>query len=585
MRRPLRAEPLEARRLLAAGITNDCESPFAEVSILSDGLVSQTDAGSSRSTAADIGAIDGAVQLSGSLNWFDRVDTIGFTVQRDAQVHIELSNLNRDADIALTDAGGRLLAYSTRAGRGDEVISASLDSGDYFVVVVAQSYRSTRYQLSIDATLNANPAPIQEVDASLPESLASVAYFGGTREWNLNAIDAPEAWAAGYTGAGITVAVVDSGVDLDHPDLVSNLFVNTGEIAGNGIDDDGNGFIDDVHGFDFADGDADPNDVNGHGTHVAGTIAAANNGFGATGVAPDAKILPVRVLNANGSGNTFDVAAGIRYAADLGANIINLSLGGGYSRAIESAIDYARAAGSFIVAAAGNESSSTPGYPARFSAALENVISVGAYSSSGSLAGFSNDVGSSVAVQVDAPGVGIFSTYVGGRYATLSGTSMAAPHVAGLAALTLSANPDLTTRELRDLLASGTVGRAAGSDAIGNVTATTTVAYAAAGVRGDQLGFRSSSSASGGFETSARVRTTSNIDVIGQTLSRKTTFEDAVDEAIVQINDTAENHERRLLVSHTPDRETEASPVVIDDVMDPSRSSTESDTIGLEGLS
>ena len=310
-----------------------------------------------------------------------------------------------------------------------------------------------------------------------------MAYFGSSREWNLNAVGAPEAWAAGYTGKGVTVAVIDTGVDLDHPDLVQNLYVNPGEIAGNGIDDDQNGFVDDVHGYDFVDRDATPDDLNGHGTHVAGTIAAARNNIGSTGVAPDAKIIPVRVLDRNGSGSDASVAAGIRYAAKLGADIINLSLGGVYSRAIDTAISYARSLGSIIIAAAGNESAAVPGYPARFSATDDNVISVGAYRSSGRIASFSNRVGNSGSVQIDAPGVGIYSTYMGGGYATLSGTSMASPHIAGLAALTLSANPNLTSRELRDLLATGTSGRAAGSDSLGKANASITVAYAAAGLK------------------------------------------------------------------------------------------------------
>ena len=503
--RVLAFESLEGRRLLtAAGC--DCEqlvatadgaadirSPDVLAVAASRSIVSAGDAGSTRETAARIGSINGTRQLAGSLGWFDRSDVIQFRVDQQADVLIELSGLNRNANLLLADDAGNLIDRSVLGGRNVDAIRASLEAGEYFVVVTATSFFTTTYQLSLSAELQQNTPPVLPPSVTSPQTkpatpansvqpLRDVSYFGGSREWNLNAIGAPEAWAAGYTGLGITVAIIDTGVDLDHPDLVQNLFVNPGEIAGNGIDDDGNGFVDDIHGFDFADRDADPNDGNGHGTHVAGTVAAANNGFGATGVAPNAKILPVRVLGDNGSGRTSDVAAGIRYAADLGADIINLSLGGGYSRAIEAAIEYAGSLGSLIVAAAGNESSPVPGYPARFSASDDNVISVGAYSSSGSLAGFSNDVGRSGAVQVDAPGVGIFSTYVGGGYATLSGTSMASPHIAGLAALTLSSNPNLTSAKLRALLASGTVGRVAGSDARGSANATTTVAFAAAGL-------------------------------------------------------------------------------------------------------
>ena len=507
-RKKLRLESLESRQLMAGDIhafshdTITDRSEIIEPFFAQEQTFSQADAGSSRNTAARIGAVDGTRNLSGSLGWFDRSDVIEFSIARDADASVQLSGLRRDADLYLTDASGRIVAQSTRSGRANDAFSARLDGGNYFVFVVARSYWSTNYQLAIQTQLDPIILPPSESVVTSPQTgntasdnaplnsvspLADVAYFGGSRDWNVNAVNAPEAWAAGYTGQGITVAVVDTGVDLDHPDLVTNLFVNPGEIAGNGIDDDGNGYIDDVSGYDFADNDNNANDVGGHGTHVAGTIAAANNGFGATGIAPDATILPVRVLGANGSGSTLDVAAGIRYAADLGADIINLSLGGGYSRAIDAAIEYAKSLGSLIVAAAGNESSSVPGYPARFSASDNNVISVGAFSSSSRLAGFSNDVGTSGAVQVDAPGVGIYSTYVGGRYASLSGTSMASPHVAGLAALTLSANPNLTSPELRSLLSEGVQGNAVGSDAIGKASASQTVAYAAAGLTGSDL--------------------------------------------------------------------------------------------------
>ena len=488
--RRLTAEPLEARRLLAAeGVA--CERmPSPDVSDAWIGSVAVStaesdvraaDAGSTRATAADIGNVDGTTRLSGTLGWFDRVDTIKFSVQRDAELQVMLYGMSRNVDLYLTDEVGNLIAGSTRFGRSAELISTSLDAGTYYLSAVARSYLPTGFSLLLSAELQPEPEPEPDPPATGPQPLTDVPYFGGGREWNLNAIGAPESWAAGYTGQGVTVAVIDTGVDLDHPDLVGSLYVNAGEIPGNGIDDDLNGYVDDLHGYDFADQDADPNDLSGHGTHVAGTIAAANNGVGATGVAPGANILPVRVLGADGSGSSLDVAAGIRYAADLGAQIINLSLGGGYSRAIASAIDYAQSLGSLIVAAAGNESAAAPSYPARFSSTEDSVISVGAYNSSGQIAGFSNHVGASGAVQVDAPGVGVFSTYVGGGYATLSGTSMAAPHVAGLAALTLSSNPDLTSRELRDLLANSTQGHAVGSDAVGRVSATTTVAYAAAG--------------------------------------------------------------------------------------------------------
>lgn len=512
----LSADGFDFQALLAATSVNEQQTPIATSQARN--IVSASDAGATPGTAADIGSVDGTRQFRGTLGWNDYVDAIRFTADRDADVRVDLTGLNRNADLFLADSSGNLLDRSTLPGRSDDTITASLDAGDYFVVVTGISFRSTSYRLSITAELeaednlsdgNALSPPLGTGTQPLPE----VAYFGGSREWNLNAIGAPEAWAAGYTGQGVTVAVIDTGVDLDHPDLVSNLFVNPGEIPGNGIDDDANGFVDDVNGYDFADRDANPDDESGHGTHVAGTIAANRNGFGATGVAPDATILPVRVLGTNGSGSTNDVAAGIRYAASLGADIINLSLGGGYSRAIDLAIDYAHSLGALVVAAAGNESAAVPSFPARFSASDSNVISVGATSTSGTLARFSNDVGGSGAIQVDAPGVGIFSTYVGGRYATLSGTSMASPHVAGLAALMLSSNPSLTSPELRELLATGTVGRASGTDAIGSANATTSVAYAAAGLTTAPSPSVAVNPASGSTLQSRSVRATESIEL------------------------------------------------------------------------
>ena len=493
--RPLYVEQLESRRLLAANCFPFDTTEVAQVSTarLAQSSLSEQ---SVRSSGYTIESNKGVQEFYGSLSWFDRSDTFNFQVERDANVSIDLSGMRTDVDLYLTDNSGNLIARSTLGGRQSDSIDIDLVAGSYHIYVVAVGFWSTRYKLALSTTLVSHPPNSNDADALESSDqvapLSDVSYFGGRHDWGLNSVGAPEAWAAGYTGDGVTVAVIDTGVDLDHPDLVSNLFVNPGEIAGNGIDDDGNGFIDDINGYDFAARDAIPNDTLGHGTHVAGIIAASNNGVGPTGVAHGAKILPVRVLGKDGVGSSIDVAAGIRYAADLGADIINLSLGGGYSRAIDSAVAYAESLGSLIVAAAGNESWNLPSYPARFSATDSNVISVGAHDASNRLAGFSNLVGRSNAVQVDAPGVNVFSTYVGGGYATLSGTSMAAPHIAALAAITLSANPSLTSTELRNLLTHGVTDQATRSDSIGQANTKLTVAYAAAGMT--SINQRSSSS-------------------------------------------------------------------------------------------
>jgi subtilisin family serine protease len=490
-----RFEQLEAKLLLAGDLAcgDDADDEAAEVasddSLLSATAITIRDAGSTMGSALDIGQLGATTSYNGSVGGSDLRDVMRFSLAAQSTVSLSLSGLVRDIDLGLYDATGRRLALSENAGTASELISVTLGSGTYYVAVTPYRRAYSTYVLTVGATAvtptpvtNPTTPPTTTPPTTTPvTSFPDVAYYGGANDWNINSINAPESWARGYTGAGVTVAVVDTGVDLDHPDLVSQIWVNADEIAGNGIDDDRNGYVDDVHGWDFSSGDSNPDDGNGHGTHVAGTIAADNNGSGATGVAYDATIMPVRVLANNGSGTASGVAAGIRYAVQNGADIINLSLGGGFSSVILSAIQYALQSNVLVVAAAGNESASVPGYPAIFSASLANVLSVGAYSSASAIASFSNDVGASGAVQVDAPGVGVYSTWLGGTYRNLSGTSMATPHVAGLAALALSANGNLTASQLRTLIVNGTDRTIAGSDSQGGVNAAITVALAAAG--------------------------------------------------------------------------------------------------------
>jgi subtilisin family serine protease len=257
------------------------------------------------------------------------------------------------------------------------------------------------------------------------------------------------------TGAGVTVAIIDSGADLGHPDLVPNLWTNPGEIPGNGVDDDGNGYVDDVHGYDFVDNDGTPQDANGHGTHVAGIVGArGGNGIGTAGVAWNVKLMVVRVLDANAQGTTTSVAEGIRYAVDNGARIVNLSLAGPSSTPdLESAVQYAQAHGVLVVVAAGNDGrdlASTPTYPAAYGES--NVIGVAATTRDGGLSSVS-DYGPGA--DVAAPGEEILSTALGGGYEWRTGTSMAAPQVTGALALLASVRPDLDGNGLESALFSG----------------------------------------------------------------------------------------------------------------------------------
>ena len=235
--------------------------------------------------------------------------------------------------------------------------------------------------------------------------------------WGLNNagdtdIDGPEAWDITQGNSNVVVAVLDSGVDYNHPDLFNNMWTNSGEIAGNGLDDDGNGKIDDVRGWDFVDNDNDPMDSDDHGTHVAGTAAAVgNNTIGIAGVSWTAQIMPLRFLDAFGSGTVADGIEAIDYAIDKGADIINASYGSyGFSAAERDAISRARTAGILFVAAAGNDSwnndSLTKHYPSSYD--LDNIIAVAATDQNDNLASFSNFGVTSV--DVAAPGTNIFSS-------------------------------------------------------------------------------------------------------------------------------------------------------------------------------
>lgn len=268
--------------------------------------------------------------------------------------------------------------------------------------------------------------------------------------WGIKQISASSAWDITQGSKDIIVAVTDTGVDYTHPDLASNMWHNPGEIPANGKDDDGNGYIDDIYGIDSHNKDSDPLDDHGHGTHCAGTIGGVgNNSLGVAGINWRVSIMALKFLGAYGGGSTSNAIELIDYAIDKGAHIINASWGGYYSSpALEKAINRAQNSGILFVAAAGNSASdndSKPHYPSNYN--LSNIISVGATDDNDKLAYFSNY--GAVSVDVAAPGVSIYSTLPGGGYGSMSGTSMAAPHVSGLAALVLSNNGHQSLAELR----------------------------------------------------------------------------------------------------------------------------------------
>lgn len=279
---------------------------------------------------------------------------------------------------------------------------------------------------------------------------------GGTADAD---IDATEAWDM-QTGNGSTsgqvVGVIDSGIDYNHPDLSQNIWTNPGEIPGNGVDDDGNGYVDDIRGWDFYNNDNNPMDDNGHGTHVSGTIGAlGNNGVGVAGVNWSVKMAALKFLNSSGSGSTAGAISALNYANAMGFKITSNSWGGGgYSQALYDAISAANTAGNLFVAAAGNDGKNTdgsPSYPASYD--LPNIISVAATDHKDNLASFSNYGANSV--DIGAPGVNIYSTLPGNNYGSKNGTSMATPHISGAAALVWAQFPGVNASAVNARILNG----------------------------------------------------------------------------------------------------------------------------------
>ena len=285
----------------------------------------------------------------------------------------------------------------------------------------------------------------------------------GVKQGKTNAdIDAPQGWDSTTGSSKIVVGVIDSGIDYTHPDLKQNLWTNSNEVPGNNVDDDGDGYIDDIHGIDAINNSGDPMDYNGHGTHVAGTIGAkGNNGIGIVGVNWDVRIISCKFIGSLGRGNIFDGIKCINYMKELkvkyGVNIvaINDSWIGSYSQVLEDSIEEAGKAGILSVAAAGNDNTdidTRPVYPAAFqSDYLITVAATNRYDElwqnfySGTNYGLKS-------VALGAPGAEILSTDLHHKYGVRSGTSMAAPHVTGAAALAWSWNPSLSVTEMKSLL-------------------------------------------------------------------------------------------------------------------------------------
>ena len=304
------------------------------------------------------------------------------------------------------------------------------------------------------------------VDALYPDDprfgelwgLHNTGQSGGTPDVD---VDAPEAWSQTTGDSGVVVGVIDTGVDYTHEDLAANMWRNPGETE-NGLDDDGNGYVDDVFGINCITGTGDPFDDHYHGTHVAGTIGAVgDNGIGVAGMSWNVRIMALKFLDSTGNGWTSDAIECLEYATAMRANGVNVRVtsnswgGGGFSQALEDAIRASGQAGMLFVVAAGNDGIDIdlePDYPASYD--LDSVISVAATDRNGALASFSN-VGVA-SVDLAAPGVSILSTSPGNGYRLLQGTSMATPHVSGAAALIWARHPSASAAAVKSLLLAST---------------------------------------------------------------------------------------------------------------------------------
>ncbi|MFB8795730.1 MAG: S8 family serine peptidase [Microcoleus sp.] len=394
--------------------------------------------GNQLSQARDLGILNSTQTIVDSVSNAIPDDIYRFTLSVTSDFSLNLSGLSTDVGVAvIKDINGDnsidftdIIASSQESSLSPKSIEINaLTPGTYYV-------RVSQYQGSTNFTLNLSAIPttvaannVSNLDGfdsrfgyGLVNAAAAVAKAEGAAtfpdvpdlggdEWGQDLVKAPEVWAQGLTGDGIVIAVIDSGVDYNHPDLTGNIWSNSGENgvdaqgrnkANNGLDDDGNGFVDDFHGWDFVNNDNDPMDDNNHGTHISGLVAAKRDGVGITGVAPTAKIMALKILDRGGLGKIRDEINAINYAVANGANIVNVSLGGLQLNNDElNAIRAAEAKGVIVISAGGNDARPQVDYPARFAA--EVGIAVGSIQRNNQFSSFSNLAGTEVIDYFIAP--------------------------------------------------------------------------------------------------------------------------------------------------------------------------------------
>jgi subtilisin family serine protease len=321
-------------------------------------------------------------------------------------------------------------------------------------VIVLESSSEALFIEAFEKLLNSKGVLYAEPNYQVKQERALVVERKNlTTQWALEQIEAQKAWQISQ-GAGVVVAIIDTGVSSQHEDLRTQLWQNEGEQP-NGIDDDNNGLIDDINGYDFVQMNSSSDDENGHGTHCAGIVAAnEENGVGIIGIAPQSSVMAIKVLDKNGDGDTLSIYQGVMYALENGADILSISLGGeGFSYLEYLAFHAASRADVAVIVVAGNEGVNIDGvgnksYPASF--AFENIISVGASDPESRLVSWSNY--GTQSVDIVAPGVNILSTVLGNGYEYYSGTSMATPYVAGVVALLKAHDKTLSTLKIKEAL-------------------------------------------------------------------------------------------------------------------------------------
>ena len=398
-------------------------------------------------------------------------DKLGAHVEGQVLVKLKGGSGLMDSDAFAQDFGASTLHKFNlptlfKSGDGSELVQLQLPAGMSTAEAMAAMAKDERVAYVVPNhtyTLQGGKAGTKDENVNLPNDLDS-------RLWGLNNsgqdsgtadadIDAPEAWTVS-TGAkvangGPLIATIDTGADYNHPDLKNNIWTNPGEIPGDGIDNDGNGVIDDVHGYNALANTGDPMDGHSHGSHVAGTIAAdGNNGQGVVGVNWQATIMPIKIFSDSGSTDAAAIIRGINYATQMGARITSNSWGGGqYNQAIADAFRNSPALHIMAAGNSGSDNDASPHYPSNYD--MPNNVSVAATDRNDQLADFS--CYGAQTVDIAAPGVDIFSTVPisKGSYDSMSGTSMATPHVTGVAGLIAAAYPNATNEEIKARLMNG----------------------------------------------------------------------------------------------------------------------------------